>query len=222
MYKVVEKKSNNLFTNILDFLSKNRTLFSIIFFIIYAICTCIGVIHHEPWRDEGQAWLISRDLNLFEIFKHTGVEGHPFLWFYILKPFTLLPYYPTINIINSIFVVLAVYILIFKIKIPFLTTFIWIFFSSIFYEYGVIARNYGISLLLCTLILYLYNKRFDKPILYTVVLGLFINTTVIAAVIGGIFLLYFQYELILNKKNDDRYSKNKLYSIFIIGLFFYF
>ncbi len=218
---MVEQKSNNLFTNILDFLSKNRTLFSIIFFTIYAICACIGVIHHEPWRDEGNPWLVARDLNLFEIFIQTGSEGHPFLWYFILKPLTLLPYY-FINIVNVIFVILAVYIIIFKIKIPFYYILIWVFLTPIFYEYPVIARNYGISLLLCALILYFYEKRFDKPILYTVLLGFFINTTVIAAILGAVFLLYFQYELVLNKKNDDRYSKNKLYSILMIGLFFLF
>ncbi len=199
----------------------NNTQFwiKIVVFLIYVTCSIIGVIHHEPWRDEGQAWLIARDLNLFEIFLHTGVEGHPFLWFYVLKPFTLLPYTPTINIISLVFTVSGVFVLLFKIKkINLLFIIPWLFFSPIFYEYPVIARNYSIAFFLCTLVLYLYNQRFEKPILYTIVLSLFINSMIVSSIIGFILLLYFHYEILVKQKNDSIYDNKKLYNILIFGI----
>ena len=38
--------------------------------IFYAIFTFVVLLHHEIWADEAQAWLVARDLNIFELFAH--------------------------------------------------------------------------------------------------------------------------------------------------------
>ena len=48
-----------------------------------AYCTVIlvGITHHEPWADEAQAWLLSRDLGYrYLVFHQLAYEGHPPLW----------------------------------------------------------------------------------------------------------------------------------------------
>jgi hypothetical protein len=45
------------------------------------------MFYHEPWRDEAQAWLISRDLPILSIFRQMNYEGTPALWHIILVPF---------------------------------------------------------------------------------------------------------------------------------------
>ena len=41
--------------------------------------------YHESWYDEAQAWLIARDCNLFTMLSQFRYEGHPPLWYLILK-----------------------------------------------------------------------------------------------------------------------------------------
>ena len=51
----------------------------------YSAMLLVGITHHEPWADEAQAWLLSRDLGYrYLIFHQIAYEGHPPLWFTIL------------------------------------------------------------------------------------------------------------------------------------------
>ena len=196
----------------------------ILFFIFYILWVAIGIIHHEAWRDEGQAWLIARDLGWAQIFLNTGVEGHPFLWSYILKPFTSLPFYPTLSMINAFFVFLGVFFLLFRLKIPFWFAIPFIIFSPLFYEIPIIARSYGCAFFLSVLVGLFYEERFQKPLRYSLVLGLLMNITVVGAVVGAILLLYFYYEVIDMKSKNivtmdyPLYQKSLILGLSFLGL----
>lgn len=193
-------------------------IFKYALFISYIIYVIIGIYYHEPWRDEGQAWLIARDLSFLDIFLHTGVEGHPFLFFFILKPFTFLPYYPTINIINAIFVIIAVYILLLKnVNYNFMIKLLILFSTMILYDYPIMARNYGLSFLLYMYILYLYKYRYIKTTRYVISIGLFMSTTVTGISIGFIESFFFLYKIFSRKNNI--FLKRKIKDIIILYLF---
>ena len=64
----------------------------IIYGIVFAAFMCIAVfagIHHEPWADEAQSWLIARDNDLIGIFKAVKYEGTIPTWHLINKAFQL-------------------------------------------------------------------------------------------------------------------------------------
>ena len=42
----------------------------------YALLTSILVAHHEPWRDEVDAWLTARDETPLAVFKLAGSRAH--------------------------------------------------------------------------------------------------------------------------------------------------
>ena len=47
----------------------------------YSTLILVGITHHEPWADEAQAWLLSRDLSYhYLVFHQLAYEGHPPLW----------------------------------------------------------------------------------------------------------------------------------------------
>ena len=54
---------------------------------IFAIITLIMTLNHTPFWDETHAFEIAR-LKLSQIFYLTRIEGHPILWYLILKPFS--------------------------------------------------------------------------------------------------------------------------------------
>ena len=67
---------------------KNK--FNILILFLFAVIAFAGVLHHEIWRDEGQVWLVVRDLNLYGVFDHVRNEGHPLLWYLLVMPFAKL------------------------------------------------------------------------------------------------------------------------------------
>ena len=95
-----------------------ETVFNIIVFSIFIAITSYVSLHHEMWSDEAQAWLISRDLSLIDIFKEMKYEGHSMLWNLILIPFIKLGFpYEYINLISCVIIYISVYMILFKIKI---------------------------------------------------------------------------------------------------------
>ena len=209
-----------LLFNLLSLLLKNNLVFQskIILFVLYIFYILFGIIHHEPWRDEGQAWLIARDLSFLDIFLNTGWEGHPFLFHFIIKPFTFLPFYPTLHIINAIFVVIAVYILLFKnILNNFLFNAVLILNSMLMYEYPIVARNYGLAFMLFVYIMYIYKYRYIKTTNYIIALGLLMNTTVIGSSIGFIESAFFLWRIFASASGN--FLRKKIKDLIILWAF---
>ncbi|MGA2981114.1 MAG: hypothetical protein ABSD76_16110 [Terriglobales bacterium] len=47
----------------------------------YSAMLLVGITHHEPWADEAQAWLLSRDLGYrYLVFHQIAYDGVPPLW----------------------------------------------------------------------------------------------------------------------------------------------
>ena len=64
----------------------------IIYGVVFAAFIGIAVfagLHHEPWADEAQSWLIARDNDLVGIFKAVRYEGTLPTWHLINKAFQL-------------------------------------------------------------------------------------------------------------------------------------
>jgi len=52
---------------------------------IFVILGVFGVLHHDMWRDELQAWMIARNSHsLAELYFNLRYESHPPLWYWLL------------------------------------------------------------------------------------------------------------------------------------------
>ena len=63
---------------------------NILIFVLWCLFALIGLFHHELWRDETQVWCLVRDVNFFDLFAATRIEGHPMLWYLLVLPFAKL------------------------------------------------------------------------------------------------------------------------------------
>jgi hypothetical protein len=170
-----------------------------------------------PFWDETHAFTISR-LNLSEIFYLTRIEGHPIIWYLILKPFNSPKLYPwSMLIINWIFCLSALYILWKKAPFSTINKTLITFSTPFLYYFGPIARNYSIGIFLLFLICAYHKKRFKKPYLYSILISLAANTSIMAMVGVFYFGLLFLYDLIIKVKNKS-FSLKKLYIIISIFL----
>lgn len=165
-----------------------------IVFAVYVVCILFGVMHHEPWRDESQSWLVTRDNSFIELFKVLPSEGHPPLWYLVLTPFVKagIPY-EFQNWLAGAFMIAGVFVILFHTKAHIITKLLIPFSYFFLFEYGLFARSYCLAVFFLSLIISLYPKRFDKPVLFALCVGALFNTHMLmfafAASLTGMYLL---------------------------------
>ncbi len=168
---------------------------AVLLILLYAVIGIVLLLHHEPWEDEAQAWLIARDLDIISIFKQMAYEGTPALWYILLVPFAKagLPY--TSEFILHLTIAIAA-VSIFVLYAPFskITKVLFIFSYYMAYEYSIIARSYCLSILLLFLIATLYGKRFDHPLWYALLVFLLFNTNAHSVFIASSLTILFAWE----------------------------
>ena len=137
------------------------------FFVYSAVIIYMEIKHHVFWRDEVRALSIAKQAdsfsNLMELLRN---EGHPPGWYILLKA--------VYSVFHANWVLPVV-----SIGVAIVAIFIWLqfapfslfervlFLTGVFplYEFSVLARNYGISMLLMFWFCTQFDKRLTRPAL---------------------------------------------------------
>ncbi|MEQ8972301.1 MAG: hypothetical protein RIE73_18160 [Coleofasciculus sp. C1-SOL-03] len=182
----------------------------------------IGILNHEMWRDELQAWMIARDSSsLINLFENLRYEGHPGLWhlgLYVITRFTSNPFW--MQIYHLIIATATVYV--FARFSPFtrLTKILFSFGYFPFYEYSLISRNYALGVLLIFIFCTLFRKPDRNYIIFSIILTLLANTniygTMIAIAIGATLVFEVILEGNINRILADKKNQR------IIGIVIFF
>lgn len=187
---------------------KNKNLYTVAkvaVIILFVVLAIIVANSHEHWSDEAQSFLIARDNSFSEIMYYIGYEGTPPLWFFVIKIFILLGgTYQSFYILPIVFSTIGITIFEFKIKAPWYIKIIFPFTYFIFYQYTIVDRSYCLVFPTLMLIAYFYNKRFDKPIIYALILFVFMNISLHTMVIAGSFYLLFLIDIFKEKKIKNK------------------
>lgn len=152
-----------------------------IIFFLSATIILYGLQVHEPWRDEAQGWLIVRDNSITQWLALLPYEGHPPLWYLLITPLAKLGMpYASQNYLAAGIMLSAIYLFLFKTKLPLLVKCLLPFGCFMMYDYAVFARSYCLLAFFTAALLVVYPNRFEKPWLFAAcVAGLF-NTHVVA------------------------------------------
>lgn len=120
--------------------------------------------HHDGWFDEMQAWLIARASRTpAEMITNLRHEGHPALWHLLLWCSTFIS-----TDCRSVFVVAFlvalgnVSLVVFASPFQRVEKALLIFGNVYVFQYAVMARCYGLGLLLCTQALVVARGRFNR------------------------------------------------------------
>jgi hypothetical protein len=199
---------------------KNPALIENSIIIAFLFFGFVGVLHHEIWRDEFQAWLLARDsASLIELFQNMRYEGHPGLWHLCLYGLSRITHNPLIMQIFHLFVSSIVVGLIVKFS-PFsaLHKFLLSFGYYIFYEYTIISRNYNLGVLFIFLFCIFYSRDKVKPILLATLLALMANANVFAFILSiALSLTLIDYIYSQIKANTISQNQRKIFiSLFIL------
>jgi len=160
--------------------------------------------HHEMWRDEAHCLYVALSADsLWQLPSAVKNEGHPILWYLILWLGYHLTETPLVLQIVSIGIGFVSIVLFFCFS-PFSVWFKILFLFSFlpFYEYTIMARNYGISMLFFFLFAILYPQKTQKPYLLALVLFALANTNIHSTIFVLFFALYWIYEEVFVDKNQ--------------------
>lgn len=191
--------------NIKSLIKNKTTLLYWSIFILYAIVNLILTLLHEPWRDEIHAWLMAKELSIFDLFIESRFDGHPILWHLLLMPFAKLNFpILTLNLISYFIVLISTWLFLFKTKIPLPIKLFAIFTIPFTYTFSAISRNYSCIILLLVVIGILYPKRSKHPVLYSILICLLIHTHSLAwGIVAGLTITFHFYEIILSFKKKN-------------------
>ncbi len=169
--------------------------FGLVLVFAYVIITAVVAAHHEPWRDEADAWLYVRDGNLASIFDWSRHAGTPTLWYFVLAPLAHfgLPY-ASQQVLNLLMATAAVALLVARAPLTRLTKTLAVLSYYLSYEYAVIARSYALAILLIMLAAVMSGRRNERPIAFAVVVFLLFNVNAQGFFIAGAFAALFVVE----------------------------
>lgn len=152
--------------------------------------------HHVVWRDEVRALTYALQGNdVFAMLRALHGEGHPALWYLLLRgAHAVVPVPQVLVAVALVIAATAVWLLVFR--SPFSIPVIALLLASHFaaYEYSVMARNYGISMLLMFLFAALYRRWQNRGWLLGVLLFLLANTNTYSVLLVAAFLLFWFLE----------------------------
>ena len=185
-------------------------------FILYSIVNLILMLKHEPWRDEIHAWLMAKELSIPQLIIESRFDGHPILWHLILMPFAKIGFSViTLNLIGFVIILISAWLFIFKTNLSLFFKTIVVFTIPFTYVFSAISRNYCLIILLFMLITILYDKKQNKPLLYSILIAFLVHTHSLAwGIVAGLTITFHFKEIILHFKHKSNVNINKI----LIGL----
>jgi len=153
---------------------------------------------HVMWRDEVRALSIAMHGDtIFAMLRSLHGEGHPALWYLMLRgAHTLVPVPQILPVLA--FAVGASAMLVFTLRSPFPLPIVFLVLFSGFglFEYTVSARNYGISMLILFVLAHCFSRRKTGLPLPAFLIFLLCNSNVHSIFFAAGFMLFWLMELI--------------------------
>ena len=116
--------------------------------IVFALLLALGLLHHEMWRDELQAWMLAKSSSTpGALLANMRYEGHPALWHLLLFPLAHAFESPVgMQVLHFAIAVAGVAAFLAWAPFPFALRALFAAGYLPLFEYGVISRNYALAL----------------------------------------------------------------------------
>jgi len=146
----------------------------------YVLVMALMVPRHEPWADEAQSWLLSRDASLLQLWgRLLHYEGTPGLWQTLLHALIRLGLpYSALGFVSALLGLAAVVLLLRCAPLPLFIRILLPFTYYLCYQYAIIARSYALIAPLLFGIAAIYPHAARKPVWTTVLLCLLAGVSV--------------------------------------------
>jgi hypothetical protein len=166
--------------------------------LAWVALTLVLAQHHVFWRDEVRAFSVAlAGDNILDMLRRLHGEGHPAVWYLLLRVAHDLV--GRVEVLPSVawlvgFAGVALFVLRAPFRWPMLALFALGNVAA--YEYAVMARNYGISMLLIFAYAALYSRSRRNGLLLGLILLLLANTNVHSVLLAGGFGFFWLIDLL--------------------------
>ncbi len=187
--------------------------------LLFFILGLMGILNHEMWRDEYQAWLIAvNSSNWHELMVNIRLEGHPLLWYAILFLIHQLSGgLLVMKLIHLSFATATVFLLNrfgpFRVWVSMLISFSYFFF----YEYAIISRSYVLALFFAVFFCVLYTRQIKEVIWMALAIAGMAMSSLYGLVLSAVFGLFLFIDFLFVDRQKYLAGNNKRTSL-IVGV----
>jgi hypothetical protein len=169
----------------------------------------VQLAHHVLWRDELNGLAIAwASPTISSLFWHIHHEGHPWLWYVILWiPSRFTQSVLVLKVVQGI--VSTAIILFVALRSPFRASEKALVLAGYFFvfEYTVLARMYGVMLLLFVVYLWRRTTRPESPVLSAVLLGLMASVDTVGIILSFTLLVEYTYTAVEQRQRSPLFSR---------------
>jgi hypothetical protein len=193
-------------------------------FLAWLALVIFLVANHVMWRDEVRAFsLAMQGQSILEMPVAARGYGHPLLWHVLLRLGDAV--FGTKLVLPGLALAIGIAgagILAFVARLSLPVMILTLFGGFAAYDYVVIARNYGLAMLLLFLIAWTYSRGRERGTPPGLALGgllfLLCNATVHAVVLGGAFAIFWLCDLIAQEGwGWSRAKRSWLIAVILLG-----
>lgn len=169
--------------------------------IAYVVMVVWLATRHEMWRDEVRAFSVAtRPPSLVAMLAELHHEGHPAIWYLLLRGAYAVTHsnlvLPGIAIAVS---AITAFLILRYAPFPFWLRLLAVFGAFLGFELTIVARNYGVGVMLMIAACIAFRRRHSNPWLPAVCLALMANTS-IHALLATLVLLFIWIADVLDKE----------------------
>ena len=176
--------------------------------------------NHEMWRDEVRALSVAIDGPSWgAMVADLSHEGHPSLWYVILRAGYMITHSNLVLPVAALTIATgAAYLILRFAPFPFWIRAFAVFGAFLGYQLSVVARSYGLGVLLMIAACIVFRDRDKRPWLLALILALMANTSLHAAIAAVIILGVWLLDLLDSERRSRIASAWGLGSIAIVGV----
>jgi hypothetical protein len=175
--------------------------FSLTILCAFTALIVVVALRHELFRDEVRAVTIAANSHsLSELLANVRNEGHPALWYLLLYGLVRLTgSLAVLKPLSAVIAVAAVWVFLRRAPLKQWQKALFAFGALPAYEYSVMCRNYGISMLILFAIAAWWRERFTRPLRLAVLMAILANTNAHCILIVGALLVALFGELLFER-----------------------
>lgn len=183
----------------LDMRTRTRidVVLRIAIFLTWLLVVSFLISRHVMWRDEVRAYsLATNGDSYWQMLLGLRGEGHPALWYMLLR-FSH-DIFQTQQVLPAVAAVVGTAaMLLFTFRSPFRPIVVFLVLFSLFglYEFVVMARNYGLSMLILFAMTALYGRFRQRSIVLAILIFLLCNSNAHSVVVAAGFLIFWFFDL---------------------------
>ena len=138
--------------------------------------------------------------SLADLLRSMKDEGHPMLWHVLLYAgYAVTSCKQTLPVVSGLIAGASVSIFVFKSPFPLWLKAMFVLGALPLYEYSVMARNYGISMLLLFLFAQMYASRRQHPIRLGMTLALLCNTNIHSLILAALLMALWFWDFFVRE-----------------------